>query len=96
MTIIVRAVFHKNNKYYPQVFLDECLYKKEMKSKNELKETDIKNWVWYYFDDIIKGKKINFSNTLLNKKLYENTSVYNISPNIKLQQAQNHCVLGWI
>ena len=22
MIIIVRAVFHKNNKYYPQVFLD--------------------------------------------------------------------------
>ena len=27
MTIIVRAVFHESNKYYPQVFLDECLYK---------------------------------------------------------------------
>ena len=27
MTTFVRAVFHKNNKYYPQVFLDECLYK---------------------------------------------------------------------
>ena len=26
MTIVVRAVFHENNKYYPQVFLDECLY----------------------------------------------------------------------
>ena len=26
LTIIVRAVFHKNNKYYPQVFLDVCLY----------------------------------------------------------------------
>ena len=26
-TIVVRSVFHKNNKYYPQVFLDECLYK---------------------------------------------------------------------
>ena len=25
--IVVRAVFHGNNKYYPQVFLDECLYK---------------------------------------------------------------------
>ena len=25
--IAVRAVFHENNKYYPQVFLDECLYK---------------------------------------------------------------------
>ena len=26
MIIFVRAVFHENNKYYPQVFLDECLY----------------------------------------------------------------------
>ena len=25
--IVVRAVSHKNNKYYPQVFLDECLHK---------------------------------------------------------------------
>ena len=27
ITIVVRAVFHENNKYYPQVFWDECLYK---------------------------------------------------------------------
>ena len=27
MIIVVRAVFHENNKYYPQIFLDECLYK---------------------------------------------------------------------
>ena len=27
VTIVVRAVFHQNNKYYPKVFLDECLYK---------------------------------------------------------------------
>ena len=26
MTVIVRAVFHENNKYHPHVFLDECLY----------------------------------------------------------------------
>ena len=26
MTIVVRAVFLTNNKYFPQVFLDECLY----------------------------------------------------------------------
>ena len=25
MRIVVRAVFHENNKYYPQVFLEECL-----------------------------------------------------------------------
>ena len=27
MLIVVRAVFHEDNKYYPQVLLDECLYK---------------------------------------------------------------------
>ena len=27
MTIVIRAAFHENNKYYPQLFLDECLYK---------------------------------------------------------------------
>ena len=26
-TIIVRSVFEEDGKYYPQVFLDECLYK---------------------------------------------------------------------
>ena len=25
-TIIVRSVFQEDNKYYPQIFLDECLY----------------------------------------------------------------------
>ena len=25
--IVFRAVFHENNKCYPQVFLDECLHK---------------------------------------------------------------------
>ena len=27
LTIAIRAVLHENNKYYPQVFLDEFLYK---------------------------------------------------------------------
>ena len=26
ITIVIRTVFLKNNKYYPQFFLDECLY----------------------------------------------------------------------
>ena len=43
-----------------------------MKSNNELKEIDIKNRKCYYFDDIINGAKIELSNILLNKKLYEN------------------------
>ena len=27
ITIVFRAIFLENNKYYPYVFLDECLYK---------------------------------------------------------------------
>ena len=90
MTIIVRVIFLENNKYYPQVFLDE--YK--MESKDKLKEIDIKNHVCYYFGDIINGIDINFSNILIVEKLYENISVYNIL--YKTSTVQNHCVLGLI
>ena len=27
VAIVIRSVFNDNNKYYPQVILDECLYK---------------------------------------------------------------------
>ena len=27
MAIVVRGIFYQNNKYYPQVFLDKCMYK---------------------------------------------------------------------
>ena len=33
MTVVVRIIFLENNKYYPQVFLDECLYKLQNKIK---------------------------------------------------------------
>ena len=26
ITIVIGSVFQEDNKYYPQVFLDECLY----------------------------------------------------------------------
>ena len=39
-----------------------------MESKDELKETDIKNRTCYYFDDIIKDIDIDFNNILLDKK----------------------------
>ena len=29
MIIVTRTVFDENNKYYPQVFLDDCLYNYE-------------------------------------------------------------------
>ena len=28
LTIIIRSVFEKDDKYYPQIFLDDCLYDK--------------------------------------------------------------------
>ena len=30
LTIIIRNIFEKNDKYHPQIFLDECLYEIEM------------------------------------------------------------------
>ena len=27
MIIVVRAILHESNKYYPQFFSDQCLYK---------------------------------------------------------------------
>ena len=27
MAVVIRAIFHENNKYYLQFFLGECLYK---------------------------------------------------------------------
>ena len=50
-------------------------YKNE---KNELKEIDIKNHACYYFDDIISGTHINFAAVLLDQKLYQISSVYDI------------------
>ena len=29
MIVVTRVVFHGNNKYYPQVLLDDCLYNYE-------------------------------------------------------------------
>ena len=59
ITIVVTAIFLENSKYYPQVFLDEYLYKTQnIESKDKIKEIDIKNRTCYYFDDIIKDVDI--------------------------------------
>ena len=34
-TIIVKAVFLENNKYYSQIFLDECQYQVRWKYENK-------------------------------------------------------------
>ena len=56
-----------------------------MESKDELKETDIKNRTCHYSDDIIRfwDRDIDLSDILLDEKLYkeqyENTLIYDIS-----------------
>ena len=40
-----------------------------MESKGELKETDIKNCMCYYFDDTMKYRDINSGNILLDEKI---------------------------
>ena len=47
MIIVVRGVFQENNKYYSQVFLDECLYKLSIINNKKM---------WYYH-------KIDFNET---------------------------------
>ena len=51
----------------------------KMERKDELKESGIKICLCSYFDDIIKDIDLNISDILLDEKLYENVSVYDIS-----------------
>ena len=50
-----------------------------MESNDELKEIDIKDCIWYYFNDIIKTEDFDFDNILIDEKSYENILVGNIS-----------------
>ena len=43
-----------------------------MESKDELKDTDIKNRMCYYFDDIIRDLDIEFDNVLSDENSYNN------------------------
>ena len=64
MTIVIRSVFEKQSKFYPQVYLDECLYELvemleynridvsegiDIRKANELKECKI-CYYWYLKD----------------------------------------------
>ena len=49
-----------------------------MERKDEFKETDIKNPTCYYFDYIITNRDIYSVDVLLDEKIYENISVYDI------------------
>ena len=50
-----------------------------MKSKDELKEIDIKNRNCYYFDDIMVVRNTGFSDILLDEKNAKNNSIYDTS-----------------
>ena len=67
ITIVVRAVFHENNRYYPEVFLDGFFHK----------INDIKNHTCHFFNNVMKAIFINFNDVLLDEKLYKET--YDIS-----------------
>ena len=47
--------------------------------QRRIKKNDIKNRTCYYFYDLITDRDIIFDNILLDEKLYENISVYDIS-----------------
>ena len=55
MIIVVRAVFHENNKYYPQVFLNESI-----KIMNKIKKL--------YFDRTDVSERIDVNKTTASKE----------------------------
>ena len=57
--IVVRAAFHETNKYYPQVFLDECLYK-----------LWIIKMIYYNRIDISEGIDVNKTGALKESDVY--------------------------
>ena len=50
----------------------------KLESNDKLKEIDIKNRTYYYFDHIIKTEDFELDNILIDEKSYENILVYNI------------------
>ena len=50
-----------------------------MGSNKELKETDIKNHLQYYFDDIISINNLDLDNVSLDEKVYANILIYGVA-----------------
>ena len=50
-----------------------------MESNDKLKEINIKNQMYYYFDDIIEIEDFDFDNILIDEKSCKNILAYNIS-----------------
>ena len=58
VTIVVRAIFYENNKYYSPIFLDECLYKLYTRKQKQLQQISMKK------NAICKRKKNLYSTCL--------------------------------
>ena len=69
--IIVRSVFKKDGKYYPQVLLHECLHEYE-------KQMNIKNRTYYFYKDLINIKNFDLKLLKLVKKSYKSIDIYYI------------------
>ena len=69
-----------------------------MEGKDELKENDIKNRTYYYFNDITRDLEIDFDNILLDKKSYKSKykNILIMTFHTKLSWLQIYCVLGSI
>ena len=63
----------------------------KIRSKNELKEIDFKNYTCYFFNDIIKIVDFYFDNILLVKKAKKN--IFLMTFPTKRFLVQNHCLL---
>ena len=50
-----------------------------MKNNNELKETNIKQFTCYHFDDTVNINDIDLNNILIDEKSYENILIYDVS-----------------
>ena len=48
-------------------------------SKNKIKETDIKNRMYYFFDDMINIKSLDPNKMKIDQKSYKNILIYYIS-----------------
>ena len=64
-----------NNKLKKKIYPKNSL---EIESNDELKEINIKNCSYHYFDDIIKIEDFDFDDILLNEKSYKHILVYKI------------------
>ena len=64
ITIVVRAMSWKLQILGTDFLIWMSAWNIKKNSKDEIKETDIKNRPCYYFDDIIRALDINFDNIL--------------------------------